>query len=44
LAKYYEMKAEGWGPTEMVVGRRRVVSLEAAARWRKEREAAAQNT
>jgi hypothetical protein len=38
-AKYYEMKREGWGPAEMIVGRRRMVSFEAAERWRRAREA-----
>jgi hypothetical protein len=40
-AKYYEMKKEGWGPVEMFVGRRRVIAVESAERWRREREAAA---
>ena len=40
-AKYYEIKREGWGPAEMVVGRRRVIAVESAERWRREREAAA---
>jgi hypothetical protein len=38
-AKYYEMKREGWGPAEMSVGRRRLISYEAAERWRRAREA-----
>jgi len=37
-AKYYEMKKEGWGPVEMEVGRRRLISYEAANVWRRERE------
>ena len=37
-AKYYEMKKEGWGPVEMEVGRRRLISYEAAMRWRRQRE------
>jgi hypothetical protein len=37
-AKYYEMKKEGWGPVEMEVGRRRLISYEAAIRWRRQRE------
>ena len=41
VAKYYELKKEGWGPVEMVVGRRRVIAVESAERWRREREAAA---
>jgi hypothetical protein len=35
------MKAQGFGPAEMAVGRRRVISIEAAERWRREREQAA---
>ena len=38
-AKYYEMKKDGWGPVEMEVGRRRLISFEAAAEWRRKREA-----
>ena len=38
VAKYYEMKKEGWGPVEMEVGRRRLISYEAAIRWRRQRE------
>jgi hypothetical protein len=41
VAKYYEIKKEGWGPAEMVVGRRRIIAVESAERWRREREAAA---
>lgn len=37
-AKYYEMKKHGWGPVEMQVGRRRLISYEAASAWRRERE------
>jgi hypothetical protein len=40
VARYYEIKKEGWGPAEMIIGRRRIISFEAAARWRAEREAA----
>jgi hypothetical protein len=43
-AKYYEMKKKGWGPVEMEVGRRRLVSFEAAAEWRRKREANNGNT
>jgi hypothetical protein len=43
-AKYYEMKKEGWGPVEMKVGRRRLISFEAAAEWRRKREANNSNT
>jgi hypothetical protein len=38
---YFELKKNGQGPDEMVAGRRRIISFEAAARWRKAREAAA---
>jgi hypothetical protein len=37
-AKYYQMKKQGWGPVEMQVGRRRLISYEAASVWRRERE------
>ena len=40
LTQYYRMKKESWGPAEMEVGRRRLISLEAATRWRAEREGA----
>ena len=40
-ATYYELKKAGQGPDEMAAGRRRIISFEAAARWRKAREAAA---
>jgi hypothetical protein len=43
-AKYYEMKKDGWGPVEMEVGRRRLISFEAAAEWRRKREANNGNT
>jgi hypothetical protein len=43
-AKYYEMKKEGWGPIEMEVGRRRLISFEAAAEWRRKREANSGNS
>jgi hypothetical protein len=38
---YYELKKNGQGPNEIEIGRRRIISFEAAARWRKAREAAA---
>ena len=38
-AQYFAMKARGEGPREMRVGRRRSVSVEAAAEWRRAREA-----
>jgi hypothetical protein len=39
-AYYYELRASGRGPREMKVGSRRIISAEAAAEWRREREAA----
>jgi hypothetical protein len=38
---YFKLKRQGLGPKEMQVGRRRLISLEAAAEWRRAREAAA---
>ena len=38
---YYKLKTQGLGPREMAVGSRRLISQEAAAEWRKAREAAA---
>jgi hypothetical protein len=40
-AFYYVMKREGWGPAEMHAGQRVLISHEAAAEWRRAREAAA---
>jgi hypothetical protein len=40
-AFFYKLQKEGQGPKTMVVGRRRLVSVEEAARWRAERTAAA---
>jgi hypothetical protein len=40
-ATYFDLKNRGLGPVEMHVGRRRFVSAEAAAGWRRQREAAA---
>jgi hypothetical protein len=39
--RYYELKEKGEAPDEMVIGRQRLVSNEAAARWRAKREAKA---
>ena len=39
-AFYYALKKAGLGPREMVLGRRRIISNEAAADWRRERTAA----
>lgn len=41
LAFFYKMKSEGWGPREMHAGSRVLISFEAAAEWRRAREAAA---
>jgi hypothetical protein len=41
VAQFYVMRNEGWGPKEMRVGTRVLISFEAAAGWRREREAAA---
>jgi len=38
VSMYYKLKAQGLGPVEMVVGKRRYVSFEAAKRWRRQRE------
>jgi len=38
---YFKLRALGLGPREMMVGTRKLISLEAAADWRKAREAAA---
>ena len=38
---YFKLRALGFGPREMMVGTRKLISLEAAADWRKAREAAA---
>jgi hypothetical protein len=40
-AFYYELQKDGRGPRTMVVGRRRLVSVEEARRWREERTATA---
>jgi hypothetical protein len=38
-AFYYDLRNSGRGPREMILGTRRVISAEAAADWRREREA-----
>ena len=38
---YFKLRAQGLGPVEMIVGTRRLVSAEAAAAWRRQREAPA---
>jgi hypothetical protein len=35
---FYKMQREGWGPATMKVGSRTLISHEAAAAWRRERE------
>jgi len=35
---YFKLKRADRGPIEMRVGRRRMISAEAAARWRRQRE------
>ena len=40
---YFKMGREGWGPATMKVGSRTLISHEAAAAWRRKREAAAFN-
>jgi excisionase family DNA binding protein len=38
LSTYYRLKKRGGAPLEILVGRRVLITREAAARWRKERE------
>jgi hypothetical protein len=38
-SRYYELKTQGLAPVEMIVGRRRLISFESAAEWRRQREA-----
>jgi hypothetical protein len=38
VALYYKMRKSGDCPREMVVGRRRLISAESAAEWRRARE------
>jgi hypothetical protein len=40
-AHYYKLKALGLGPVEMDCGGRKLISVEAAADWRRAREAGA---
>jgi hypothetical protein len=37
-AFFYDLRNSGRGPREMILGTRRVISAEAAADWRRERE------
>ena len=41
-SKLYEMWREGTGPRFFTIGNQRRISVEAAANWRREREAAAE--
>ena len=41
--QFYKMKREGWGPITMKVGSRTLISYEAAAEWRRAREAEAED-
>ena len=41
VSTYYRLQERGEGPETMKVGGRRLISIEAAARWRRWREAAA---
>jgi hypothetical protein len=41
VSGFYQMKREGWGPDTFFVGKRQLISREAAERWRRERERAA---
>jgi hypothetical protein len=44
VANYYNLRAKGLTPREAVVAGRRLITREAAERWRREREGAAANT
>jgi hypothetical protein len=41
-AMYFKMQAAGSAPRTMTVGRRKLISIEAAAEWRRAREQAAE--
>jgi hypothetical protein len=43
-AMFHKMCAAGEGPAVMAIGRRRAISVEAAAKWRAQREAAAKKS
>jgi hypothetical protein len=40
VAFYYKLRQQGLGPTEMRLGSKVLISKEAAAKWRRDREAA----
>ena len=42
--QFFKMQREGWGPLTMKVGSRTLISHEAAAEWRREREAGGSDT
>ena len=42
IDSYYKMARQGWGPATMRVGGRTLISIEAAAAWRRERERVAE--
>jgi hypothetical protein len=41
---YFKLRKAGEAPVTMMVGSRRLISVEAAAKWRREREEAAAAT
>jgi hypothetical protein len=41
---YFKLKRQNEGPDEMAVGARTLISVEAAAAWRRKREAVAKET
>ena len=43
-AMFHKMCAAGEGPVMMAIGRRKAISVEAAAEWRRKREAAARKS
>jgi hypothetical protein len=38
---FFKMQREGWGPDTIKVGARTLITREAAAKWRRQRQAAA---
>jgi hypothetical protein len=42
--QFFKMQREKWGPVTMKVGSRTLISAEAAAEWRREREAGGSDT
>jgi hypothetical protein len=43
-AMYFKLRKAGLGPDEMEMGRRKGISIESAAKWRRKREAAAKRS